>query len=374
MAGRLCDAQEVEPADVIARLCAFPSRGACTDAERRAAVWMRDELRARGHDARVETHWVRPHWAPALALAALLGGAGSLASVAAPLAGAIAAAVAAACLALEALGRSSPLRLLTRRRATQDVLALPPAHDGVTLLVCARYDAPRRGLVLNDGWRALGARVGNPQAVLAGCAAVVAAAAGARLDGVDATWLGAVQLVPTVVLIGALAAALDIATSAFSPGADGAAAAAVALAVHDELAAEAPAALHTGLVLYGAGASGPQALRAHLRRERANRRSTVLLELGPCAGGSPAWSTRHPQLARAVARSAEALGLPAPRRRPHGVRGAGRVPALRIACLDARGSSRAPTSPTTRPSTPTRRRRTGRSTSLWARSTRWTPT
>ena len=92
----------MEPADVIARLCAHPGRGACTDAERRAAGWLRDELRARGHDARVETHWVRPHWAPALAIAALLAAAGSLISVAVPLAGVIAAAAAAACLALEA--------------------------------------------------------------------------------------------------------------------------------------------------------------------------------------------------------------------------------------------------------------------------------
>jgi len=323
--------------EIIGRLCSFGGRGACTDAERRAAVWLADDLAARGHDAWVETHWLRPGWAPPVALAALLGAAASLISVAVPLAGVILGALAALSLALEAAGRTSPLRLLGSRRATQDVLSLPPAHDGVTLLVCAPYDAPRRGLLLNDRWRALGTRLRSVRGWLALGALVIAGAAAARLAGVDAPWLGAVQLVPTVALIAALAAALDIALSEYSPGADSASAAAVALAVHDELAREAPGSLVPGLLLYGAGASGPHALRARLRRERPDPRRTVVLEIGPCSGGTPAWATGHPQLRRAAELAAGALELPPARRRPrrpHGVRG---LPALRIACLDERG-------------------------------------
>jgi hypothetical protein len=327
----------VHTGETIERLTAIGGRGGGTDAERRAAVWLERDLRERGHDAFTDTFWVRPGWAWAVALAALLGAAGSLASVAWPLAGLIAALLAAVSLALEGAGLTSPLRLLVRRRATQNVAVLPEAPgDAVTLLVCAPYDAPRRGLVLNDRWRALAARLGDVRPWLAGCALVIAGAAAARLEGVDAAWLGAIQLVPTVVLIAALAAAVDVALSEFSPGAGLASAAAVALAVHDELAAD-PEAMPAGLVLYGAGASGPRALRAQLRRERFDRSRTVLLELGPCASGEPAWRTRHPQLRRAAPRAADALEIEAPRRRPRPVRGAGRLPAVRIACLDERG-------------------------------------
>jgi hypothetical protein len=300
----------VEPADVIARLCAEPGRGACTDAERRAAVWLRDALPA----ARLEPHWVRPRREIAIALAALIGAAGSLAAVQWPVAGFAAAALAACCLGLDA---RSPLLLLTRRRATQHVV-VAAAGEGIPLELRARYDAPRRGLVLNDRWRA---RLrGRGAYWLAGCAAVVAATAAARHQDVDAAWLGAIQLVPTVVLIGAVAAALDIATSEFSPGADTASAAAVAIAVYEELTAEPPAALRPSLVLLG-GATG-----------RRPAEGAVVIEIGPCTGGTPAWRTRHPQLHAAVTRAAAALGLPDRSRA-----GGGRRPWLRIACLDERG-------------------------------------
>ena len=88
------------------------------------------DLRARGHARLVGDPLGAAALGAGVALAALLGAAGSLLSVAVPLAGVIAAAVAAVCLALEALGRTSPLRLLTRRRATQHVLALPTATSG----------------------------------------------------------------------------------------------------------------------------------------------------------------------------------------------------------------------------------------------------
>jgi hypothetical protein len=300
----------VEPADVIARLCAEPGRGACTDAERRAAVWLRDELPA----ARLEPHWVRPRRELALALAALLAAAGSLASVQWPVAGFAAAALATACLALDA---RSPLLLLTRRRATQHVL-LAPAGEGIPLELRARYDAPRRGLVLNDRWRAR--LPGRAADWLAGSAAVVAATAAARHQGVDAAWLGAIQLVPTIVLIAAVAAALDVATSEFSPGADTASAAAVAIAVFEELAAEPPSALSPSLVLLGGGA------------RRRPPEGAVVIEIGACTGGTPAWRTRHPQLAAAAARAAAALSLP-----DRSGAGGGRRPWLYIGCVDDRG-------------------------------------
>jgi hypothetical protein len=284
-----------------------------------------------------------------------LAAAASLVAIAAPLAGLIAAAVASVGLTPEALGRSGPLRALARRRATQNVVSLPET-DEITLIVCAPYTAPRRGMVLNDRWRAAAARLGDVGAWLALGALLIAAAAGIRLAGTDALWVGIVQLVPTIALIVALTAALDITLSEVSPGADTASAAAVALAVHDELVREPPARLAVGLVLYGAADAGSHTLRAQLRG--ANPRTTVLLEVGPCSGGAPATRTRHPQLQAAATRAAAALELTPPRRRPSCacVR---RHPAIRIACLDERGIAPRSHSPTTRPRTPTRGRDRG---------------
>jgi hypothetical protein len=273
-------------------------------------VWLHDELRSRGHDAWVQTRWVRPQRYATLALGAQLGVAGSLVATAEPAAGLAVAIAGAAVLVLETAGRALPL---LPRRATQDVMTEPP-HEGFTLVIAAAYDAPRRGLVLNDRWR----RWLRPRWGLAACAVAVAAAAGARLGGVEATWLGALQLVPTVVLLLAFAAAVDIALSGFSPGAnDNASGVAVALALLDELRREPPTTLAPALLLTGAGHAVPPAAAGD-----------VLLELGPCGAGRPVWSARHPRLRAAAGRAAQTLGHAEGGRRSRGVR---------IACVDERG-------------------------------------
>ena len=120
-------------------LCRFEERGPCSDAERRAAAWLHDDLRADGHEAWVETHWVRPQWALSLALHATVGVVASVVALSAPLPAAIAAALAALSMAVEASGRTGPLRLLLPRRATQNVLTVPDEDTApdVTLLICA---------------------------------------------------------------------------------------------------------------------------------------------------------------------------------------------------------------------------------------------
>ena len=82
-------------------------------------------------------------------------------------------------------------------------------------------------------------------------------------------------------------------------------------------------------------------MRAHLRRERLDRTRVVVLELGPCGAGTPAYATTHPQLRAACERAAETLGGAA--RAP--LRGASaaaaargrRLPAAWIGALDAAG-------------------------------------
>jgi hypothetical protein len=335
-----------------AGLTRFEDRGPCTDAERRAAAWLHDELRASGHEAWVETHWVRPQWALSLALHATLGVVASLLAIATPLPAAILAAVAALSMAVEASGRSGPLRFLFPRRATQNVLTVADEEGppDVTLLICARYDAPRGGLVTRDGPRRLAARLRRrlggralgPRAWVAVALAAVAVCAGLRQLGFDGSWVGLAQFVPTIALLGALAAAGDVAVSPVSPGAgDNAAGVGVALALHAELIRNPPDALAPALLLYGAGEGGPAAVRAHLRREKLDRARVVVLELGPCGAGAPAYASAHPQLRAACERAAEALdgAARAPLRRSGAAAAARgrRLPAAWIGALDAAG-------------------------------------
>jgi hypothetical protein len=335
-----------------AGLTRFEERGPCTDAERRAAAWLHDELRASGHEAWVETHWVRPQWALSLALHATLGVVASLLAIATPLPAAILAAVAALSMAVEASGRSGPLRFLFPRRATQNVLTVADEEGppDVTLLICARYDAPRGGLVTRDGPRRLAARLRRrlgghalgPRAWVAIALAAVAVCAGLRALGFDGSWVGLAQFVPTIALLGALAAAGDVAVSPVSPGAgDNAAGVGVALTLHAELIRNPPDALAPALLLYGAGEGGPAAVRAHLRREKLDRARVVVLELGPCGAGAPAYASAHPQLRAACERAGEALdgAARAPLRRSGAAAAARgrRLPAAWIGALDAAG-------------------------------------
>ena len=319
---------------VVDGVCSFSARGACTDAERRAALWLHDEVRSRLHEAWVETHWVRPRRAAVLALGCLLTVIGSLLSTAAAVAGLVAAAIGTVSLAVEAAGRLGPIRALLPRRATQHVLTGVP-DDGVVLLITAPYDAPPRGLVLNDRWRAPLRRV--PPWTLAACALVVVVAAAARTAGHEPGWLGAVQLLPTIVLLVAVAAAADVALSDWSPGAnDNASGVGVAVRLLEELDREPPHHLTPALLLTGAGHAVPRAVARYLRSERLTAERAVVVELGPCGAGHPAWAARHSQVREAAERATGALELPRGQRPRHP---AVRVPAIRIACLDERGVS-----------------------------------
>ena len=268
-------------ADGLAR---YEARGPCTDAERRAAAWLHDELRAAGWEAWVETHWVRPQWALSLALHATLGVVASVVAISAPLVGLVMAGVAAL----------FPFRWLFPRRATQNVL-VEPAGDGIVLLIAAPYAAPRGGV----GRRFVEGR----ELWVAGALALVAVCAGLRLLDLDGLWLGALQFVPTLFLLLALAAAGDAAVSRYTGGERPPA---VAVALHDSLR---PERLSPALLLHGA-------LRAHLRRDRPG----VVIELGPGSG----CAASHPQL-RAAAEAAG--GTPRRRRR--------RLPTLWIGADDA---------------------------------------
>jgi hypothetical protein len=293
----------------------FAPRAVCSDVERRAAVWVHDELRARGHEAWVETHWIRPQLAWALALGCALAALGGLIAVGAPMPGLVVAAIGALSVLVDVAGRPGPLRLLMPRRATQVVLVAPDEGAGgasgwsraagegrpaVDLLVVARTDVPRRGIAA----RRL-ERVPGGLWWLAGSAVAVTAAAGARVAGADGLALGIAQLVPTMVLMIAVALALDAAVAPVGDGRAEDEAIAAALALHDGLVRDPPAGIAAGLLL-----APPDALRAHLRGERLDHARTALLHVR--AGDV---RSRHPQWLAAAA----AAGLPARRRGPRGL-------------------------------------------------------
>lgn len=315
------------------------SGAAGTDAERRAARALADGLRARGREARVATIWVRTAWWLPLAVASAIGVAGSILAIAEPVAGL--ALVGLALLAVLAeLSPWPPLRRLTIARATQNVVSPPPQRAGerpVTLILTAAVDLPRRS------WAA---RVpgGVPRWLVVALVLLVACAI-ARVAGIDAGWLGVVQLPPTLVLLGAIVALLD--TAGAEPEGDDSAVRA-ALAALDVLDADPPARLDVALLLEGAGGARHAGLRRWLtdRRRRGLRaRDVALLALEPCPAGAAVWWERdgtvlpaalHPQL-RTAARTA-AAARPALAARPvRGIDGtaaaaarAGRWPSLTL--------------------------------------------
>ncbi|MEA2125670.1 MAG: hypothetical protein QOI80_2452, partial [Solirubrobacteraceae bacterium] len=292
--------------DVVEALTGIPDRGACTDAERRAALWLHGDLRKRGYEAWVETVWVRPQWAWSLVWHGALGVAVSLVSTAVPEVG-LGAILLAVSLALELVGVPVLSRLFYRR-ATQLVVVEPPGA-GIKLWLVAATDAPRCGAGFRERWRRLLRRL--PALWLAVASLVAVAILGAlRTAGIEGGAIGAVQLVPTVLLLACAAVALDALLSDWSPGASEAGGVAVALALHEELTRRAPARLSVGLLLCGAGATFPYGFRAWRRSEKPVPADTVIVELGPCGSGEVAWTARHPLLVAA----ADGRRLPA--RRP----------------------------------------------------------
>src|SRR4051812_781247 len=271
--------------DLVDRLAAIEARGACTDAERRAATLLRDELRARGAPARVETIWIRPQWSAAWALHAALGVVGTLLSVGVPVAGLAVLAATLVSFVLDVTGRADLVRAVLPRRATQNVVSGLPPRDRIRLVITASIDAPRTGAVFAPRYARV--RLHAP-AVMTIALAVLTGLAIARVAGVDGQGIGAAQLVPTVVLLLAAAALVDIALSPPSPGADAdASAVAAAVEIADVLRETPPRNLDVELVLAGAGDGLQLGMRDYVRSRRLPAEEVAVLALSACGQGRP---------------------------------------------------------------------------------------
>jgi hypothetical protein len=351
--------------ETVSGLSAFEGRGAGTDSERRAARWLATELSAAGGEVIVEPFWSRPNWALANAWNVALAIAGSLVSVASPIAGGAMLLAALAFVLSDAVVGVSPGRRLTPERASQNVIAVAQHAPGADtrLILTANYDAGRVGLAYRDAFRRAS---GFLRRALHGITPgwlgwlVVAivwliAIAFLRLEGQRSQAIGAIQLPPTVALVLGFALLLELATADWSPAAgDNATGVAVAVELARALGAAPPAHLAVELVLTGTADGEQLGLRRYLRAHRAEQSAanTVVLGVAPCAGGRPRWwrsdgalvPLRYArplrELTTRIAAEEPHLGVA-----PHIARGAAqafparraRLPAIAIGCLDERG-------------------------------------
>ncbi len=352
-------------AETVAGLAEFERRGAGTDAERRAARSLGDELSAGGREVRIEPFWCRPNWALAHAWHVALGLLGSLVSVSAPRIGMALVLAALASLIVVVLLGNSLGRRLTPERASQNVVALAPGADEpkrVRLIITANYDAGRIGLVYRDLPRVAAARLRDVSGGLApgwlGWVALallwLEAIAIVRLEG-SGTAVGLAQLPPTVALVLALALLLDLASADFGPSAgDNGSGVAVAIALARALDAAPPRHAAVDVVLQGAGDGSGIGLRRYIRARKRSLQpsSVVVLAIAACTAGAPRWwlsdgplvpvryFPRLRELCATVATNEAALGA-----RPHRGRGASPalaarfagLPAITIGTLDERG-------------------------------------
>ncbi|MGZ4306842.1 MAG: M28 family peptidase [Solirubrobacteraceae bacterium] len=351
--------------ETVSGLVGFKRRGPGTDAERRASIWLGDELARAGRDVRIEPFWCRPNTALAHTWHGALAIAGSLIAIPSHTVGAVIITIGLVSIVADAtIGRSLGRRL-TLEHASQNVVATAaaaPAHP-VRLIITANYDAGRAALAYRNSFRTGAARLRRLAgdrapgwiAWIAIATAWLLATSILRMAGVSKTTVGAVQLIPTIGLVIAVALLLDLAGADWSPGAnDNASGVAVALALAAALEAAPPPGVAVDVVLTGAAEGGGIGLRNHLRTNRRTLApsNAIVLGIAPAGGGRPRWWVSDGQfipfrtsatLRRLCAEIA--AGEPHLGAAPHRGRGATpalpalrrRLPAIAIGCRDGRG-------------------------------------
>jgi hypothetical protein len=291
----------MEPMAAVETLEAFSGRGAGTDPERRAALRLAAQLSESGRQALIETFWCRPNWALTHAWHAALAVAGSLVSIASPVAGIAILGIALISTIADALAGISLGRRLTPERASQNVVAPPKAeHATARLVLTANYDSGRAGLAYRDVIRrpasALKVAVKGFTPGWIGWMVIailwLLATSILRLDGHKSEVVGALELAPTVGFVVGFALLLDLAMADWSPGAgDNASGVAAVLAAAEALADSSPAHLDVEVVLTGAGQSQQIGLSRYVRRRRHQRKpgNTIVIGVAACGAGTPRW-------------------------------------------------------------------------------------
>ena len=263
--------------ELIRDLCSIEGRGPGTDAERRAANTLGGRLKDLGRRVEIEPTFVHPQYSLVLALHVTLAVAGSLAGVAAPAVGFALVLLSAASLYWDVQTRHYLLRRVFFRRASQNILSRGPKPDAPgRVILCAHYDVARTGFVFRSNVkrgtpsiRDRVARLASPAQILFWTIASLLPILGARMAGLEASWLSIVQLVPTTLLILSLFPLVDIALSDLVPGAnDNASGVATAISIAAELDATPPESLDVWVLLTGGEETLSEGMRNFVRRHR----------------------------------------------------------------------------------------------------------
>jgi Peptidase family M28 len=286
--------------EVIRELCSFEGRGPGTDAERRAANALAGRLRGIGRRAEIEPFFAHPQYAVVHLIHAVLGIAGSLLATVQPAVGFALVLFAAASTYLDLNTRLYLVRSLLFRRVSQNVVS-PGNHPDAParLILTAHYDAARTGYVFSKASKRIRrlperTRLGlGPFRLFfwVGLAPLLPIL-GARMAGLDATWLNAIQAVPTIVLIVAAFLLIDIALSEIIPGAyDNASGVAAVLSAAEDLTIDPPDNLDVWVVLAGSEESFCEGSRAFVRsrRKQLDRERTYFLNVDSVSWGGVAY-------------------------------------------------------------------------------------
>src|SRR4051812_18013458 len=257
-------------------------------------------LRNIGRRAQVEPFFAHPEYAVVHLIHAAIGVAGSVIATVQPAVGFTLVFIAAVSTYLDLNTRLYLIRSLLFRRASQNVVSPGDRADApARLILMAHYDAARTGYIFS---KASGRIRRLPERLRLGLGpfrlffwlglAPLLPILGARMAGVDATWLSALQAIPTIVLIVAGFLLIDIALSDIVPGAyDNASGVAAVLSAAEDLAAKPPQNLDVWIVLAGAEESFCEGSRAFVRSRRRefDRASTVFVNVDSVSFGQVAY-------------------------------------------------------------------------------------
>jgi Peptidase family M28 len=331
-----------------------------SDAERRAAGYLKQRLEGLGRRVEVESVDVWPAWPLAYAILAAAAVVGSVLSVSVPALGAALALVAALLTFLDAGVLLPTLRRLLGRRASQNVVSWGDRDKPALLLLVAHYDAGRGGIALGQKAEARRAAFGNlirrpigPLEPLFWAELAVLVCCVLRLATLSGLLLTVIQFIPTVLLIVAVALLLDIALSPTRAGEnDNATGAALALRLAERFGGGKLDHFDVHVLLTGGQKAVAAGSRAFLKRHKRElgRERTVVLNLDAVGSGTVRYTSgegpfmaikSHPQLVQlcdAIAEDDEeenAFGArPIVNRSPsdgYAARSAG-LPAITIGC------------------------------------------
>jgi hypothetical protein len=331
-----------------------------SDAERRAAAYLRQRLEGLDREVEVESVDAWPAWPLAYAILAAAAVVGSVLSVSVPALGAALALVAALLTFLDAGVLLPTLRRLLGRRASQNVVSWGDRDKPGSLLLVAHYDAGRGGIALGQTAETRRAAFGKlvrrpigPLEPLFWAQIAVLVCCVLRLAGLSGLLLTVVQFIPTVFLIVAVALLIDTALSPTKAGEnDNATGAALALRLAERYGGGRLDHFGVHVLLTGGQKAVAAGSRSFLKRHKRelSRERTVVLNLDEVGSGTVRFTSRegpllaiksHPQLVQLCQGIAEddedenAFGArPIVNRSPsdgYAARSAG-LPAITISC------------------------------------------